>query len=137
MTPTLTAAFKNFAKTHARSVDAMLGTMVVEPIFRGRVKFWLGECSQSPEQIVNLESSAAAVCDLIALQLCCYRFSVVDHELILEDLGAAASTLQALTDFLKLVSMHDMCLAKDLTAISHDYARQRLQKIKQIISSRK
>ena len=133
MTPTLTAAIKNYAIMHARSVDAMFETMAVEPIFRGRVKFWLSECRQSPELTVNLERSAAAVCDLIALQLCCYRFSVVNHELILEDLGGATSTLQALTDFLKLVSMHDMCLAKDLTAISHDYARQRLRKIKQLI----
>jgi hypothetical protein len=133
MTPQLIAALKTYANTHTRSVDEIFETMAVEPAFSDRVRSWLSECGQAPERFLNPERASTAVCDLIALQLCCYGFSIVDQELNYTDLGGAASTFQVLIDFLKLVAMHDMKLAEDLTVISHDYARQQLKKIKELI----
>jgi hypothetical protein len=75
MTPNLSTAFHNYGQIHARSVKTIMARLNSEPIFADRLLSWLDDCSKSPLEAVDPKRAKTAMCDIVALRVCCYGFS--------------------------------------------------------------
>jgi hypothetical protein len=133
MTPNLSAAFYNYGQIHVRTVKTIMARLSSEPIFGDRLLLWLDDCSKSPLKAVDPERAKTAMCDMVALRLCCYGFSVEDGKLTMTDLGGAVASLVMLCDALALIANHDRELGEHLIPVARNYADLQQEKIKSLL----
>ena len=89
MTPNLSTAFYNYGQINARSVKTIMSRLKSEPIFADRLLSWLDDCSKFSLKALDPERAKVAMCDMVALRMSCYGFSVKDGKLKMTDLGGA------------------------------------------------
>lgn len=133
MTPNLHTAFHNYGQIHARSVKTIMARLNSEPIFADRLLSWLDDCSKSPLEAVDPKRAKTAMCDIVALRVCCYGFSVKDGKLKMTDLGGAKASFVMLCDALALLTIHDRELGAQLIAEARHYSDRQLQRVQSLI----
>ncbi len=133
MTPNLSTALYNYGQIHARSVKAIMAQLNSEPGFGDRLLAWLDDCSKFPLKAVDPERAKVAMCDIVALRVCCYGFSIKDDKLKMTDLGGAKASLLMLCHALALIANHDRELSAQLTSDARQYADRQLENVKSLL----
>ncbi|MBU0780492.1 MAG: hypothetical protein KKC72_10665 [Alphaproteobacteria bacterium] len=130
MTPDLSTAFFNYGQIHARSVKAIMLRLNSEPGFGDRLLTWLDDCSKCHLKAVDPERAKIAMCDMVALRISCYGFSVKDGKLKMTDLGGGRACFLMLCHALALITEYDQDLSARLTSIARQYADQQFENIR-------
>ncbi|WP_386684883.1 hypothetical protein [Loktanella sp. R86503] len=133
MTPDLSTAFFNYGQVHARSVKTIMSRLNSEPGFGDRLLTWLDDCSKCHLKAVDPERAKIAMCDMVALRISCYGFSVKDGKLKTTDLGGGRSCFLMLCHALALIAEYDRDLSARLTSDARQYADQQLEEVKSLL----
>jgi hypothetical protein len=133
MTPELSTAFFNYGQIHARSVKAIMSRLNSEPGFGDRLLAWLNDCSDFPLRAVDPERAKIAMCDMVALRISCYGFSVKDGKLKTTDLGGGRECFLMLCHALALIAEYDRELSAGLASDARQYADQQFKNVKSLL----
>ena len=133
MTPDLSTAFFNYGQIHARSVKAIMSRLNSEPGFGDRLLAWLNDCSDFPLRAVDPERAKIAMCDMVALRMSCYGFSVKDGKLKMTDLGGGRACFLMLCHALALIAEYDRDLSAGLALDARQYADQQFENVKSLL----
>ena len=134
MTPNLSTAFFNYGQIHARSVKAIMSRLNSEPGFGDRLLAWLNDCSDFPLRAVDPERAKIAMCDMVALRISCYGFSVKDGKLKTADLGGGRECFLMLCHALALIAEYDRDLSAGLASDARQYADQQFENVKLLLA---